>query len=162
MNTDEVLTGLAREAVKQSENLRSAVRELTLNALRSRELTVREIKRVVKAVTEGVNLGAATSKLDADRVLGEAFAGMDEAVLKAVQANHLALQQLAAQGQSLRDSHVKKALDELERLEDEFVGAVKEATKKGSQQLRNQWATVLQRTQTTGTETAAEVERTLE
>jgi hypothetical protein len=162
MNTDEVLKGLARESVKQGENLRSTVRELTLNALRSRELTVREIKRVVKAVTEGINLGAASSKIDADRVLGEAFGGMDEAVLKAVQANHLALQQLAAQGQNLRESHVKKALDELERLEDEFVGAVKEATKKGSQQLRNQWATVLQRTQISGTETAAEVERTVE
>ena len=43
--------------MRQSENLRTAVRELT----------VREIKRLVKAVTEGVNLGAATSKLDADR-----------------------------------------------------------------------------------------------
>ena len=58
---------MAREAVKQSENLRTAVRELTLGALRGRELTAREIKRVVKAVTEDVNLGAATSKLDADR-----------------------------------------------------------------------------------------------
>ena len=162
MNTDEVLKGLARESVKQGENLRSAVRELTLGALRGRELTVREIKRVVKAVTEGVNLGAATAKLDGDRVLGEAFAGMDEAVLKAVQANHLALQQLAAQGQSLRDSHVKKALDELERLEDEFVGAVREATKKGSKQLRDQWAAVLQNAPAGGTQTAAEVERTLE
>src|SRR5205823_2651023 len=144
MDTDEVLKGMAREAVKQSENLRTAVRELTLGALRGRELTVREIKRVVKAVTEGINLGAATSKIDADRVLGEAFAGMDEAVLKAVQANNLALQQLAAQGQSLRESHLKKALEELERLEDEFVGAVKDAAKKGNQQLRDQWASVLQ------------------
>ena len=89
MDTDEVLKGMAREAVKQSENLRTAVRELTLNALRSRELTVREIKRVVRAVTEGVNLGAATAKIDADRVLGEAFAGMDEAVLKAVRDNQV-------------------------------------------------------------------------
>jgi len=162
MDTDEVLKGLARESVKQGENLRTAVRELTLGALRGRELTVREIKRVVTAVTEGVNLGAATSKLDGDRVLGEAFAGMDEAVLKAVQANHLALQQMAAQGQSLRESHIKKALDELERFEDEFVGAVKEATKKGSKQLRDQWAVVLQNAPAGGTQTAAEVERTLE
>src|SRR5437879_2952088 len=73
MDTDEVLKSLARESVKQGENLRSGVRELTLNALKGRELTIREIKRVVKAVTEGVNLGAATSKIDADRVLGEAF-----------------------------------------------------------------------------------------
>src|SRR6185295_9108489 len=158
MDADEVLKATARESVKQGENLRAGVRELTLNALRGRELTLGEIKRVVRAVTEGVNAGAAASKLDAERVLSEALAGMDDAVLKAVQANHLALQQLAAQGQSLRDSHVKKALDELERLEDEFVGAVKEATKKGSQQLRDQWASVLQRTQVSGTVTAAEVE----
>ena len=72
MNTDEVLKGLARESVKQSENLRSAVRELTLNALRGRELTLGEIKRVIRTVTEGVNLGAATSKMDADVVLSEA------------------------------------------------------------------------------------------
>src|SRR5438045_1118084 len=75
MDTDEVLKGLARESVKQGENLRSAVRELTLSALRGRELTVDQIKRVVRTVTEGVNLGAATSKLDADQVLGEAFSG---------------------------------------------------------------------------------------
>ena len=162
MNTDEVLKGLARESVKQSENLRSAVRELTLNALRGRELTLGEIKRVIRTVTEGVNLGAATSKMDADVVLSEALAGMDEAVLKAVQANHLALQQLSAQGQSLRESHVKKALDDLERLEDEFIATIKDAAKKGSKQIKDQWATVLQQKQNVGTETAAQIEATME
>src|SRR6266850_4630016 len=162
MNTDEVLKGLARESVQQGENLRSAVRELTLNALRGRELTLAEIKRVVKTVTEGVNLGAAATKIDAERVLGEAFAGMDEAVLKAVQANHLALQQLASQGQSLRETHLKKALDDLERLEDEFLKSVKEAAKSGSKQLKDQWASVLQQKEVAGTETASQIEATME
>jgi len=162
MDADEVLKGLARESVKQGENLRNAVREVTLNALKSRELTLAEIKRVVKTVTEGVNLGAAGAKMDAERVLGEALAGMDDAVLKAVQANHIALQQLSAQGQSMRESHMKKALDELERLEDEFVASVKEATKKGSKQLKDQWASVLQQKQAVGLETAAQVEATME
>ena len=162
MDADEVLKGLARESVKQGENLRTAVRELTLKALKSRELTLAEIKRVVKTVTEGVSLGAAGAKIDAERVLGEALAGMDDAVLKAVQANHLALQQLSAQGQNLRESHVKKALAELERLEDEFVASVKEATKKGSKQLKDQWASVLQQKQSVGLETAAQIEATME
>ena len=162
MDADEVLRSLAQESVKQSENLRVAVREVTLNALRGRELTVDQIKRVVKTVTEGVNLGAATSRVDPDRVLTEAFNGIDEAVLKAVQANHIALQQLSAQGQSLRDSQLKKALSDLERLEDEFVGAVKEATRKGSKQLRDQWATVLQRKEADGTATQTQIEKTLE
>ncbi|HET7671639.1 MAG TPA: DUF6781 family protein [Burkholderiales bacterium] len=162
MDADEVLRSLAQESVKQGENLRVAVREVTLNALRGRELTVDQIKRVVKTVTEGVNLGAATSKLDADRVLGEAFSGIDEAVLKAVEANHLALKQLSAQGQSMRDSQMKRALDDLERLEDEFIGAMKEATRRGSKQLRDQWAVVLQRKEADGTATQTQVEKTLE
>ena len=162
MDTDEVLKGLARESVKQGENLRSAVRELTLNALKGRELTLSEIKRVVRSVSEGVNLGATASKLDGERVFSEALAGMDDAVLKAVQANHLALQQLSAQGQSMRESHMKKALAELERLEDEFVASVKEATKKGSKQLKDQWASVLQQKQSVGLETAAQIEATME
>jgi len=162
MDTDEVLKGLARESVKQGENLRAAVRELTLGALRSRELTLGEIKRVVRSVTEGVSAGAAGSKLDPGDVLSDALAGMDEAVLKAVQANHLALQSLAAQGQTLRDSQMKKALDELERLEDEFLATVKDATKKGSKQLKEQWAAVLQRTETQGTRTADQIEATME
>ena len=162
MDADEVLKGLARESVKQGENLRSVVRELTLNALKGRELTLAEIKRVVRSVSEGVNLGATASKLDGERVFSEALAGMDEAVLKAVQANHLALQQLSAQGQSLRESHMKKALDELERLEDAFLSSVKDAAKKGSKQVKDQWAMVLQRTESKGTETASQVEATLE
>jgi uncharacterized protein DUF6781 len=162
MDADEVLKGLAGESVRQGENLRAAVRELTLNALKSRELTLAEIKRVLKAVTEGVNLGAAASRLDPARVLGEAFAGMDEAVLKAVQANHLALQSLAAQGQNLRESHVKKALDELERLEDDFLATVKEATRSGSQRVREQWAALLRQQEAAGTQTATQIEATLE
>lgn len=162
MDADEVLKGLARESVKQGENLRSVVRELTLNALKGRELTLAEIKRVVRSVSEGVNLGATASKLDGERVFSEALAGMDDAVLRAVQANHLALQQLSAQGQSLRESHMKKALDELERLEDAFLSSVKDAAKKGSRQVKDQWAMVLQRTESKGTETASQVEATLE
>ena len=162
MDADEVLKATARESVKQGENLRSTVRELTLGALRSRELTLGEIKRVVRSVTEGVSAGVASSKLDAGDVLADALAGMDEAVLKAVEANHLALQRLAEQGQSLRDSQMKKALDQLERLEDEFLATVKDAAKKGSKQMKDQWAAVLQRTETNGTRTADQIEATME
>jgi hypothetical protein len=162
MDADEVLKATARESVKQGENLRSAVREITLGALRSRELTLGEIKRVVRSVTEGVSAGAASSKLDPGDVLSDALAGMDEAVLKAVEANHLALQRLAEQGQSLRDSQMRKALDQLEQLEDQFLATVKDAAKKGSRQLKDQWAAVLQRTESNGTRTADQIEATME
>ena len=161
-DSDELLKQLATEAARQGENLRTAVRELTLNALRSRELSLAQIKQVLKNVTEGVSLGAGKSGGDVKGVLDEALAGMDDAVLRAVQAHHLALQQLASQGQSFRESHVKKALSDLERLEDDFLKTVKQAAGRTGEAMKTQWAGVLQQKELAGTETAAQVAATME
>lgn len=162
LDPDEMLKQLAAQAATQGENLRTAVRELTLNALRSRELSLAQIKQVLKMVTEGVSLGAGKSGGDVQGVLDEALGGMDDAVLRAVQANHLALQQLASQGQSFRESHVKKALSELERLEDDFLKTVKQAAGRTGEAMKTQWAGVLQQKELAGTETAAQVAATME
>lgn len=159
---DEMLKQLAAQAATQGENLRMVVRELTLNALRSRELSLAQIKQVLKNVTEGVSLGAGKSGGEVQGVLDEALAGMDDAVLRAVQANHLALQQLASQGQSFRESHVKKALSDLERLEDDFLKTVKQAAGRTGEAMKTQWAGVLQQKELAGTETAAQVAATME
>jgi hypothetical protein len=161
-DTDEMLKNLAAETVKQGENLRAGVRELTLNALRGRELSLVQIRQVLKSVTQGVNLGAASTKVEPEEVLEQALAGMDDALLKAVQANQLALQQLAAEGRSFREKHVQKALEDLERLEDDFLKTVKDATSTGNAQLKAQWAAVLKDKQSTGTETGAQVAQAME
>ena len=44
-------------------------------------------------------------------LLDKAVAGMDDALLKAVEAHRAALQQLTGQGADLREKHLKKALD---------------------------------------------------
>ncbi len=161
-DADDLLKQIAAEAVKQGENLRTVVRELTLNALRSRELSLAQIKQVLKSVTEGVSLGAGKSGGDVPGMLDEALAGMDDAVLRAVQANHIALQQLASQGQSLRESHVKKALSDLERLEDDFLKTVKQVASRSGEGMKTQWAGVLQQKELAGTETAAQIAATME
>src|SRR5688500_5702985 len=95
-NQDEVLKKLASQSVKQGENLRISVRELTLQALTSRELTLTQIKQVVSNITQGINLGAAESKMDPQKAVSDALSGMDEALLKAVQASQVALQHFGA------------------------------------------------------------------
>jgi len=112
--------------------MRSAVRELTLTALRSRELSLAQMKQILKSVTEGVSSGTAKPQIDVKETLQEAFAGMDEAVLKAGQANQIALEQLATQGQSFRQSHMKKALTDLEGLEGELPKPAANRGAKGS------------------------------
>ena len=59
--------------------VRAASRDLTLQALQAREASLKQINAVVRNVTEGVNLGIADEERNIEKVLSDAFAGMDEA-----------------------------------------------------------------------------------
>lgn len=162
IDSDEVLRKLASEAVRQGENLRAAVRDLTLRALQSRELSLGQIRQVLKNVTEGINLGAAGAGIDVGRSLAEAMAGMDDALLKAAQASHIALRQLAGAGENFEQSKLKKALDELEQLEDVFLKTLRQSSESAGEQLKAQWAGVLKNVKVGDTGTGAQVAATLQ
>jgi hypothetical protein len=92
LNSDEMLKTMVAEAVKQTQ-IRSAVRDITLKALQARELGLAQISSVVRNVTAGVNAGLA-DKGNVERALADAVAGMDDALLKVVEANQVALTKL--------------------------------------------------------------------
>src|SRR5262245_44471470 len=140
---DEVLKKMAAESVKQGENLRVTVRDLTLKALQTRELTLDQVRQVVTSITEGVNVGAARAKLDAAKPLADAVRGMDDALLKAVEASRITLELFTDHGIGVKGSLVMVALDELERLEDEFLRSVKQSADQASSSIRSKWTPVL-------------------
>jgi hypothetical protein len=156
IDTDEVLTQMTAQAVAQGESLRSTVRDLTLQALQSRELSLAQIKSVIGSVTEGVNLGALQGQLDPKEVFAQALSGMDDALLKVVEASRIALHQITGE-REFRDSHLKKALDDLERLEDEFFATVKQAASGAGAPFKSQWGGALQQSMSAGTATGAQV-----
>ena len=86
INPDEMLKSMAAEAVKQHKQIRTTIRDLTLQALQMRELSLKQINSVVRKVTEGVNVGVGDSKIDVEKTLSDALAGMDDALLKVVEA----------------------------------------------------------------------------
>jgi len=161
IDPDEVLKQMTAQAVAQGESLRSTVRDLTLRALQSRELSLSQIKSVIKNVTEGVNIGALKGKLDADKAFGQAFAGMDDALLKAVEASRIALAQVTG-GRDFSDSNLKKALSEIERLEDEFLDTVKKTAAGAGAQVKSQWAGVLADKMEVGTAAGAQAMQMME
>lgn len=108
INPDEMLKSMAAEAVKQHKQIRTTIRDLTLEALQVRELSLKQINSVVRKVTEGVNVGVGGGKIDVEKALSDALAGMDEALLKVVEANKVALQKLTEGGASFEESSVKK------------------------------------------------------
>ena len=80
INPDEMLKSMAAEAVKQHEQIRTTIRDLTLKTLQARDLSLEQINGVIRNITAGVNIGVG-DKTDTQQTLSDAFAGMDDALL---------------------------------------------------------------------------------
>ena len=163
INPDEMLKSMAAEAVKQHKQIRTTIRDLTLEALQMRELSLKQINSVVRKVTEGVNVGVGVGggKIDVEKALSDALAGMDEALLKVVEANQVALQKLTEGGASLEESSVKKGLKELEAFEEKFLDGVKQAAQEAGDRTKEQWKSILDNIPRGGTDTGERVMQTL-
>jgi hypothetical protein len=85
---------------------------------------------------------------------------MDDALLKVVEANEVALSKLS-DSSSFDDSMVAKALRELESLEEQFRNGVKKGTETASAQIKKQWASVLDKIPENQTEAGEQVLQTL-
>ena len=135
-----------------SSKLREGVEQATLAALQGRELTLKNIRGALESVTAAVSQGAARNiaGIDAGSLLDKAVAGMDDALLKAVQANRTALQQFVDRGADLREKHLKKAVDDLDKFEDTLIGTVKKAAA-GAGPLTAPWQQMLEKMQAGGT-----------
>lgn len=163
-DADALISMFEGASAKGSAQLQKAVTEATLTALRGRELTLANIRSSLDAVAKAVTMGAAKNPLGSDAVEGlldKAVAGMDAALVKAVQANQAALQQFADRGVDLREKHLKKALDDLDRFDDLLISAVKKAASAAGP-LATPWQQVMEKLQAGGTMSGMSAAKTVE
>jgi len=168
IDQDAIAKMFSEATAKQGEALRKAVADATLKALQGRELTMENIKKVLKTVTTAATAGAAqnvASPVDVEAMLTKAFAGMDNALLQAVEANRKALQQFVDQGAALKEKQLKTAIDNLEKMEDTFFATVTKAVQGASapmQGMQGPWEHVLSAMKIKGTDTGAQATQTVE
>jgi hypothetical protein len=96
IDQEALIEAFAQASAKQGERLRKMVSEVTLKALQGRELTLENVSKVLKTVTQAASAGAernAAGAVDVEALLGQALAGMDAALLQAVEAQRKAVQQ---------------------------------------------------------------------
>lgn len=164
-DTDALITQFENATAAGSAKLRQAVSDATLQALQGRELSLKNIRAVLASVTQAANTGLAknvTPALDVDKLLDQAVAGMDDAMLKAVDANRAALEQFAAQGADMRDKHLKKALADLEKFEDTLIDTVQKSAGGAGDQMAAAWGGVLDKLNAGGTLSGAKASSTVE
>lgn len=164
INQDALITMFAEAGAKQGEALREAVSAATLRALQGRELTLDNVGKVVKSVAGAATLGAGrnnASPVDVEAMLGKALAGIDSALLQAVEAHRKALEQFVGSGLTLREKPLKDALANVEKMESTFFDAVAKASKAAGP-LQGPWDQALSAMKMKGSETGAQATQTVE
>ena len=165
IDQDAMVKMFTEATAKQGEALRKAVSEATVKALQGRELTLENVRKVLKTVTQAASTGAAQNALpgvDIEALLSKAFAGMDGALLQAVEAHRKALEQFVGQGVALQDKPMKAALANLEKMEDMFFTTVGKAAKDASGAMQAPWEQVLTAMKLKGTDTGAQATSNVE
>ena len=164
IDQDALITMFAEASAKQGETLRKTVSNATLQALQGRELTLESIRKVVKTIAGAASLGAArnpASAVDVEAMLGKALAGIDSALLQAVEANRKALQQFVSTGVGLTEKPMKDALANIERMEDTFFDAIAKASKTAGP-LQAPWEHALSAMKMKGSDTGAQATQTIQ
>ena len=164
-DADALMSMFETATATQGAQLKKAAGDATLAALQGRELTLKNIRGALKSVSEAASAGAAKNLgagINPETLLDQAVAGMDDALLKAVEANRTALATLMAQGADLREKHLAKALSDLEKMEDTLFATIKKTAAGAGAPMAGAWGQVLEKMQAGGTLSGAQAATTVE
>lgn len=157
----EPLRQAAADSVASGERIRERVRDLMMKALQQRKFDYAGFREVLQSMTEGISLGAEKRGQDVKAALAQAFTGMDEALTKAAQAGSLAIQEMTAKGREFNEKELKQALDQMQRMEQDFLDTVRQVSQSTGGAVRSEWQDLLLHAQRAGTDTGEVVSRTL-
>lgn len=151
------LRDTAQQAVRQGKDIRVRVHDLTLQALTRRRFHRREIRDVVRAMTEGIAAGAQGGGAGMRHSLSEALSGLDQALMRSVQAGRTALKELVSSGRDLSERELNVAFDGLRRMEEDFFMTVEQVADAAGERAKPELLDALHQVRTAGTETGRQV-----
>ncbi len=143
-----------RKAVVESENIREAVRNLTVKTLAEGKFDSERTRQIIAAIVKGATEGAEERERSADvqQALKEAMAGVDEALAKVVDASEKAIEEAAKEIREFSSEDLRKSLDDLKALEGMFLETVNQVAEKSKDTAADILRDFLKTARTTGTE----------
>ena len=158
---NEDIKQAASASLREGVDIRARIRDMTLLALTSGRFDRYSMREVVRAVTEGVALGAEDSRADFRKALAEAFHGMDEALTRSAEAGRAALSQFVAAGKGLSDNEIRQGLQTIKRLEDDFLSTAGTVAEAANEKVRPELSRLVETARVNGTETGKVAAATL-
>ena len=144
-----------KAAIELGENIRAKVRKITLDALHRGKLDAQETRRVLSSVMQGASLGVSKAGDRTAQALGEALAGMDEALAKSAEAYKLAVEEAAGRLHDFSKHDLEKAFNNLRTLESMLLDTLKEVADQSAGEARDIFQTLAQHTKVNATSAGA-------
>lgn len=152
--SQEELDDVQAQAQKATENnldIADQVRDITLQALTKGKLDSERIKSVVKAVVQGVSIGATEKQTEVKNTLKEALIGIDEALAKTAEASKLAIEEATGKVKDYNKEELDGAIKDVKELEDTFFDTVKSVAKTSSSLVKTTLEDLIAHAKNTGT-----------
>jgi hypothetical protein len=159
--SNESLRAAVSESVEEGIDIRERVRDLTLQAMRSRRLDPEELRQIMHAAFEGVSLGAERRGADVRAALADAVKGLDEAFMKSAEAGRLALEELTSRTRDFSENELKQALANMKRMEEDFMATLHQVAQTARPLVRTQMNDLFEHMRRTGTDTGMKMASTL-
>lgn len=117
---DESIQQAAAEAASenQGDELRDAIKQVTLKALSERQLDKENMKVVVEQVITGVSKNFSDSSERLKPAMESSLRGVDDALAKSALAAKLATEEVLAKSEKFINNDVKKVISDLKATED--------------------------------------------
>jgi len=153
MSHNDSLQKEIQGAVERGDDVKETVKQITIKALAERKLDKESLGEVVKAVTKGAGLGAATHTHESDvkAVLAKALDGLDDALSATAEASKLALEEAAGNLKEFGKNDLKQALDDLAALEELYLDTLKQVAKSSDSAIGNILNDLIQHARHSGT-----------
>ncbi len=150
-STNQKAEEAARTAVENGDDIRGAVRNITLKALSEGQLDLKKMREVVQAVLRGTSVGIIMKGSQTKQLLQEAMTGVDEALAASAEASKLAVQEASGNIKNFSTQNLKQALDDLQALEDMFLDTVISIAKTSNIAVKDSLNSLAQHARTSGT-----------
>jgi hypothetical protein len=151
--------GSAKEAASSGAAVRDRVRELSVRALRDRDLSLKEVPKVVNEVLDGAIAGIDRSIPAGRNVLREVFDGLSEGVHAVASAGSATFSDVRARGKAIAGKSAPSAAKRIRAANDEFLAAVKSFAGKTSKEVREELDTLVERARRTGSKVSGSAQR---
>ncbi len=151
-----------QEAVERGEEIQTAVRDITLKALSEGRLDRERINAVAEAVMEGAGDAVARESEQLKRGLSEAAEGLEQALIKTADALRLAIEEAAGRMSEFSARELKRSLEDLDSLEDIFIGTIQRTAKSSAEAVRTIAGDLATHARNSGTSIGEHVAESLE